>query len=397
MPGKSSDGPKAGEESGSGTKKHGGGERDGDAAHRRVPALLRELGPTTLIDAALESVLITTVDLEHPGPTIVYANPAFERMTGWSRTELAGRSPRVLQGPGTNRSVFADLEATLTRGEAWEGQAVNYRRDGSAFVMEWSIAPVRDRHGETFLYLAVQRDVTSRVEAERELELTRKTVIESLETRAAMRRTFGKFVPDAILDRVLTQSGKLEPVLCEATVLCSDIVGFTALTEHMAPEKVLEFLNEYFSLITVPIESRNGVIHQFQGDAILATFNLPLRDERHALNAVEAAIDIQDILRSHRFGDGFEVATRIGVNTGLVVAGIVGSSGRLGYTVHGDAVNLTARIEAENKRFGTDILVSDATVDRLDGRIRFEAVDTIRVRGREQLVTLHQIGSSTAD
>jgi PAS domain S-box-containing protein len=349
------------------------------------------IDPLALIEAAMESFLVTTTDLEYPGPTILYANPAFEEMTGWSRAEIVGKSPRVLQGPNTDKVVFAELAATLARGETWEGQAANYRRDGSEFVMEWSIAPVRDAHGKTYLYLAVQRDVTERVEAEAELRRAREAVVEGLKNRALMRETFGKFVPNAILDRVLAQSGNLEPDLREATIFYSDIVGFSTLTEHMNPGEILRFLNEYFSLVTEPIERRNGVIHQFQGDAILATFNLPLRDEQHALNAVEAAIDVQDIVRSHRFGDGFEAATRIGVNTGRVVAGTVGSAGRLGYTVHGDAVNLTARIENENKRFGTDILVGDATVGRIAEKIAFESVETIKVRGRQQPVTLYRV------
>jgi PAS domain S-box-containing protein len=349
------------------------------------------IAPIAFIEAALEGFLVTTTDLDYPGPTVVYANPAFERMSGWLRAEIVGNSPRVLQGQNTDKAVFKDLRSKLAQGETWQGQTTNYRADGSEFVMEWSIAPVHNKHGETCFYLAVQRDVTARVTAERELHQAREAVVESLQKRALLRETFGRFVPEAILDQVVAQSGNLQPDLREATIFYSDIVGFSTLTEHMEPKKILQFLNEYFSLVTASIEARNGVIHQFQGDAILATFNLPLVDELHALNAVKAAMDVQEVIRSHRFSAGFKVETRIGINTGVVVAGTVGSSGRIGYTVHGDAVNLAARIENENKRFGTDILVAEETVERIAEKGAFEAVETITVRGRQQRVTLYRI------
>ena len=355
------------------------------------PSIPSEIEPLALLEAMVESVLVTTTDLEYPGPTIVYANPAFERMTGWTRAEIVGRSPRVLQGPKTDRSVFADLERKLGLGETWEGRAVNYRKDGRAFFMEWSIAPVRDAGGDVHQYIAVQRDITARVEMERELRRTREAVIEGLQKREIMRTTFGKFVPESIIDQVLADAGTMRPDLREATILYFDIADFSTLAETLSPSDIIQFLNEYFSLVTAPIERHEGVIHQFQGDAVLATFNLPLPNDRHADHAVESAIEIQRVLDAHRFHRDLRVKTRFGINTGAVVAGTVGSPGRLGYTVHGDAVNLTARIEEVNKRFGTTILVSEATVHRVCGALDFRSLGTIPVRGRKQPVTLYTL------
>ena len=342
-----------------------------------------------VLEATVESILVTTADLDPPGPTIVYANPAFERMTGWSTEEIVGQSPRVLQGLSTDRSIFNDLKRRLLDGERWEARAINYRKNGQEFVMEWSIAPIRDSAGVIYQYVAVQRDVTKRVETERELERAREVLIDSLKKRDLMHELFGKFVPNAIVDRVIADAGTLEPDLREATVFFSDIVGFTMATEHMDPRSIMLLLNEYFSLVTAPIESKGGVIHQFQGDAILATFNLPLQDPRHAANAVEAALEIQDSLGSYRFANGATLSTRIGINTGTVVAGTVGSAGRLGYTVHGDAVNLAARIEQENKRLGTQVLITEATAQEIGDRFHPRAVETISVPGRSQPVTVY--------
>ncbi|MDX2460074.1 MAG: adenylate/guanylate cyclase domain-containing protein [Gammaproteobacteria bacterium] len=344
-----------------------------------------------LLEATLESILVTAADLESPGPTIVYVNPAFERMTGWSKEEIVGQSPRVLQGPSTDLSVFDDLKPKLLRGETWQGRAINYRKDGQEFIMEWSIAPIRDDRNVIYQYVAVQRDVTERVETEHKLERAREAVVDGLRKREFLHEMFGKFIPNTIVDQVVANAGMLEPDLREATVFFSDIAGFTMLTERMDPRSIISLLNEYFSLVTVPIESRGGVIHQFQGDAILATFNLPVQDPHHAANAVAAALEIQDTLGTYRFGNGSTLSTRIGINTGTVVAGTVGSSGRLGYTVHGDAVNLAARIEQENKRFGTQILITEATEKEIGDEFDCRAVETISVRGRRQPVTIYAV------
>jgi PAS domain S-box-containing protein len=127
------------------------------------------IDPAAILDAASESIIVTGANLDPPGPNIVYMNPAFERMTGWMADEIVGKSPRLLQGVKTDHSVFEDMRDALRRGDRWEGQAVNYRKNGAEFVMEWSITPLKDASGRTTHFVAVQRDVTARVEAERRI------------------------------------------------------------------------------------------------------------------------------------------------------------------------------------------------------------------------------------
>ena len=350
-----------------------------------------DLDPWALISASVESVLVTSIDLDYPGPTVVFVNPAFEKMTGWSESDIVGQSPRVLQGPNTDFSAFIGLKEQLRKGQAWVGQAINYRQDGSEFVMEWSISPVLNAQGETSHFIAVQRDVTARVEAERALQQARESAITSLEQQKTIREIFGRFVPNEIADQALADSGSLQPDLREATILFTDIQGFCTLAETMSPKAVIELLNDYFGVITKVIEAYNGVIHQFQGDGVLATFNLPLKNSDHASNAVAAAIEIRQILSTHAFAGGVYLKTRFGINTGTVVAGTVGGAGRIGYTVHGDAVNLTARIEQQNKNFDTDILIAEETVLQIGNATTFRPVETITVRGRCSPVSLYTI------
>jgi PAS domain S-box-containing protein len=114
------------------------------------------------VEATGEAILITSAELDEPGPRIEYANPAFTRMTGYEAHEVVGRSPRLLQGPLTDRTVLDGLRATLEAGEAAQGEAVNYRKDGSAYMVEWLVTPVREADGRITHWVATQRDVTER-------------------------------------------------------------------------------------------------------------------------------------------------------------------------------------------------------------------------------------------
>ena len=210
----------------------------------------------------------------------------------------------------------------------------------------------------------------------------RRTVRLHLEADAERRsisEVFGRYVPRAVADMVISDKGSLAPTERTATVLFIDIAGFTNLTERLGPVRVVEMLNDYFDVVTRIIGEHNGVVTQYQGDAVLATFNVPLADEDHARRAVECASEVLQTVGSSNFG-GESIEVRVGVNTGLLVAGNVGGGGRQNYTVHGDTVNLAARLEAMNKELGTRLLVSESTAQYLD-RPDLEPVASVEVRG----------------
>ena len=208
----------------------------------------------------------------------------------------------------------------------------------------------------------------------------------ALKERAIMRSTLGQLVPEPVARRLLAAEGRLEPVEDKVTILMCDIEGFTALTQKLGRQRVFEFLNEYFDAIVAIVERHGGVITQFQGDAILAVFNLPLPDRDHAAQALRAALEIVRVCDEKTFA-GVRTRNRIGITTGRVVAGAVGSSGRLSYTVHGNAVNLAARIEAANKDYGTRILLSEKTAERCPG-FRLRKVGDAAIRGYAEPVAL---------
>ena len=216
-------------------------------------------------------------------------------------------------------------------------------------------------------------------------------MVDGLRDREMMRETFGKFVPESIADAILADQGTLRPQTRLTTTLFTDIVGFSTVSESMDPERLIATLNEYFEAVVKPIEHNGGVIHQFQGDAILATYNLPVEDPEHAARAVQTALEIQEVIRARTFGEGVTLATRVGINTGDAVCGTVGAQGRLGFTVHGDHVNLAARIEQMNKELGTRILVAESTVKLTGSRFEFRRVGELPIRGRRQSVVVYRV------
>ncbi len=206
-------------------------------------------------------------------------------------------------------------------------------------------------------------------------------MLEGLNERERLRRTFERFVPESLAGALIADEGAIAPQEREATVLFTDIERFTQIAASLAPRDVMVMLNAYFSEVASIIHRHHGVITQFQGDAVLASFNLPVSDAQHARSALDAALEIERTAANETFAGGIRLRTRIGISSGLVVGGTVGGGERLGYTVHGDTVNLAARLEALNKDLGTTILVSARTAELLGESIALRDRGLVEVRG----------------
>jgi len=214
-------------------------------------------------------------------------------------------------------------------------------------------------------------------------------MVEGLRERDTIRDLFGKYVPERVAAEVLREGGELAAQSVEATVLFTDLEGFTSISETLSPVEVVEMLNRYFSILVGIVERHDGVVTQFQGDAILAVFNVPIARQDHAQAAVQAAVEIRETVAAGPI-EGHELACRVGVNTGLVVAGNVGAEGRLHYTVNGDAVNLAARLETLNKDYGTRVMISQTTADRING-FELRRLGDVTVKGKREAVTVYAV------
>jgi adenylate cyclase len=219
-------------------------------------------------------------------------------------------------------------------------------------------------------------------------------MVKGLRERELIRDTLGRFVPEEVAGSLLAGGGDIEVLETEATILFCDIEAFTRLTELLGPVKIVAVLNAYFSEMVDILEQHGGIVTQFQGDAILATFNVPVADEDHARHAVESAQEMLNCVKQQQF-DGEQLNIRIGINTGKVVAGAIGARGRLNYTVHGDAVNLAARLESMNKEYGTRLMVSASTVAQVPD-FDFSAIGELEVRGQSQAISVFTLASLIA-
>jgi len=226
-------------------------------------------------------------------------------------------------------------------------------------------------------------------------------MVEQVRDRDFIKETFGRYVPEAVAASILENKGEFKAQHRLATILYTDIEAFTTICESLSPDGVVDLLNEYFSLLVDVINRHGGVVNQFQGDAMLVTFNIPVADDDHAADAVQTAVEIQKALSDHVFCHGEKMATRIGVNTGNVVAGSVGANDRLNYTVHGDAVNIAARLEGLNKEFGSHVLISEDTknlaVAKLASLYEFEPKGEMTIRGKTESVTVYEVSEKTEE
>lgn len=210
---------------------------------------------------------------------------------------------------------------------------------------------------------------------------------EAEKEREEIADTFGRYVPEAVAKQLISDHGVFAPQERDATVLITDIENFTGIIEKMAPADVLEMLNEYFEQVGNIITSEGGVIGQFHGDAVIATFNVPIPKSDHAAAAIRTGLALNNLLATRRFS-GQALRTRIGINTGKVVSGSVGSQGRRSYTVYGDAVNVAQRIEAANKEFGTACLVSETTRQAAVNQFHFHETAELVLRGKSEALKL---------
>jgi adenylate cyclase len=212
-----------------------------------------------------------------------------------------------------------------------------------------------------------------------------------------LRKSFALYLAPQVIDKML--ASKKLPVLGgetrEVTVFFSDLVGFSSISEKMAPADLVTFMNEYLSAMTDIIESNGGYIDKYIGDSIVAVFGAPADDRNHAGNAAHAALGCRARLDELNQGaaafDGYEVAHRIGLNSGEALVGNIGSRRRFNYSVMSDAVNLASRLEGANKYYGTTIVGSEMTVALTGSTFTWRELDAIRVQGRSAPVKVYEL------
>lgn len=215
--------------------------------------------------------------------------------------------------------------------------------------------------------------------------------------RKFLKRAFSLYVSHVVLEEIISNPKKLSlgGVRKEMTVLFADIAGFTSISEKIQPDELSHLLNNYLTRVSRIIFKYNGVIDKFIGDAVMAFWNAPLDDTQHALNACKAAVEVKDECKrmSEETKDENFVpfSVRIGINTGDMIVGNMGSDMRFDYTVLGDNVNLGSRLEAINREYGTKILITKSTYELVHKEVVTRLIDTVAVKGKRKGVPIYEL------
>jgi len=216
-----------------------------------------------------------------------------------------------------------------------------------------------------------------------------------LAERERIKTAFGKFVNRQIAELVMNNEVKLGGERKDVAVFFSDIRSFTEISDSLEPEEVVEFLNDYMTRMVHCITRTRGIVDKYIGDAIMAVWGAPVPTGDDAFNAVNAAVMMRDQLIEFNKdrGDPKKPVIRIGcgIHCGPVLAGQIGSEDRMEYTVIGDTVNIASRIEALNKAFHTDILISEETAWRVKDRFRLHPMDKILVKGKSEPLQIYAV------
>ena len=230
-----------------------------------------------------------------------------------------------------------------------------------------------------------------------ELSLAFNQMADGLLKKSQVENIFSRYVSSSVAKKIMENLDEVElgGKYVNASVLFADIVGFTSMSENMPPQKVASLLNEYFSYISIISQHYNGHIDKFMGDCAMVVFGVPEHDSEHSFHAISCAIMIQKLVKKRnaiREQEGLlPVNFRIGINTGNMVAGNLGSSDRMDYTVIGDPVNLASRLSSVA---GSDqIVIMDELyqAEPIRDRIIAHRHETIRVRGKQLPVSTYLV------
>ncbi|MBF0358005.1 MAG: CHASE2 domain-containing protein [Magnetococcales bacterium] len=215
--------------------------------------------------------------------------------------------------------------------------------------------------------------------------------------KTMIKGAFGQYLSPAVVEILVNDPSKLSlgGEQREMTAFFSDVAGFSSISEKLTPQELVQLLNEYLTAMCDIIAKYDGTVDKFEGDAIIAFWGAPLPHEDHAVRCCHAAIDMEKHMVNLRVKLKAEgrpnMTVRMGINSGLMVVGNMGSATRMDYTIMGDAVNLAARLEGANKFYSSGTMISDSTYRLAKDHIDARELDTVRVIGKKEPITIYQL------
>src|SRR5712672_3071937 len=354
--------------------------------------------PADRVIALLADVLVTEQNADEAKLFPIATRARDEKLEAYARKMTIGRT--------ITRKVMKDRVALLSQDAAADEQFAGVESIVSQGVRSTICAPLFTEYGVHGALYADRLDpfsafkpddleLISAVAAQTAIAVENARAHERLAREEVARANYSRFLPEYVVKQMLENpdSFKLGGVTQTITVLFADIRGFTRISEHAAPEKIVQLLNRYFSAMTDIIFAHGGTLDKYLGDGLMALFGAPTTTPQDAANAVNAAVAMQrriiGINQELREEGLPEIGVGIGLHTGEATVGYIGSERRSEYTAIGDTVNAAARLE--QKALGGEILISDATSKAARSRYALKSRPPVQVKNRVQEVVLWEV------
>ncbi len=336
------------------------------------------------IFSSMTNLLITT---DSEGRIKYFNRSAIERL-GVGENSLDKKIDSVFDGK-ISKIILKTINKSIKEGKEQLGIEGIFRNKEEEMDFSLNLSPLRGKRGKREGLTLLFTDQTR----ERELQQQMAKVTEE---RRIIKDMFARYLSQEVVQQLVNQPQLVRPGgdKKEATIFFADIRGYTAFSEGKDPEYIIQVLNEYFSEAVELVIKHKGYIDKFIGDCIMAAWGVPLQTEREdAIQAVSCALEIQQLVASpkRKFfkGEASNLKIGIGMNTGPLVAGNLGSTRRMNYTVIGDTVNLAARLEGVAGP--GEVIITETTKRLIEGYFALEKRDPVRVKGKSQPIQIYNV------
>ncbi|WP_166819818.1 GAF domain-containing protein [Thalassoroseus pseudoceratinae] len=326
------------------------------------------------LEGIMQSISQIVLTLNEKGQ-LVSNNRPFERLLGGQLAEMQTKSFTEWWPGNRNADLVEHIQRVYDDPTPIYAADVDLNGSGHPVSFNYNIVPLRDPKGNHDGVVIVLEDITER--------------------KRAM-TTLGRYMSPVLAQKVLDEGGdRLGGVRQDVTVLFSDIRGYTSLTESLDAGRIVEILNAYFSLMVDGVFAEGGVLDKYIGDALMAVFGVPFVRDDDAVRACRSALRMQRALKEfNQWLSKSElppVGIGIGISTGTVITGNIGSERRLEYTCIGDSVNVASRLEGATKTYGTTIIISEFTRAEVADEFLIRELDLIRVVGKQQPLRIYEL------
>jgi adenylate cyclase len=333
-------------------------------------------------ESILRDMATGVITLDEDG-RVTTINPAAQKTFAIDAAQGVGLGYDLVLNKEANPEFVQAVGNVITTGEKYSGYDLKYFLPGGEESVNFNvnIVPLRSSKGRSIGQVIVVEDITH---------------------EQRMMSTLSRYVDRRVAEELIKdkQSLKLGGVRRKVTVLFSDIRGFTTISESAAAEEIVDLLNDYFSRMVHIIFAHGGTLDKFIGDAIMAVFGAIVQHEDDTARAVQAALDMRRELKEfnaeRRARGKFEIQTGIGLGLGEAISGNIGSDQRMDYTVIGDAVNLSSRLEALTKDYEQKILISESVYEDVKHLFPFVQLEAVTVKGKTQASKIYGIEDNAA-